>query len=149
LDPTTPAGRLALTSYVWPDQLDRLERLRGALEVAARVPARVTEQPASEFVREMDLVPGATTVLWHSVVWQYLPDDERAAVSDRLEELGARADAEAALAHLRLEPERRRAGGDHEFLVRLRTWPGGPQGSDRSDRLLGVAHPHGIPTRWA
>jgi hypothetical protein len=113
------------------------------------VPARVTEQPASEFVREMDLVPGTTTVLWHSVVWQYLPEDERAAVSDRLEELGARADAEAALAHLRLEPERRRAGGDHEFLVRLRTWPGGPQGSDRSDRLLGVAHPHGIPTRWA
>lgn len=29
-DPTTPEGRLTLTSYVWPDQSERLERLRGA-----------------------------------------------------------------------------------------------------------------------
>ena len=46
------------------------------------------------------------------------------------------------LAHLRLEPQRREPGAEPEFLVRLQTWPGG------QDRILGVAHPHGIPTTW-
>ena len=40
LDPTSTADRLTLTSCVWPDQVDRLERLRAALEVAARDPVR-------------------------------------------------------------------------------------------------------------
>ena len=38
LDPATTEGRLRLTSYVWPDQLERLDRLRGALQLAARGP---------------------------------------------------------------------------------------------------------------
>ena len=45
LDPTTTAGRLRLTSYLWPDQLDRLARLRGALELAAQLPATVHPLP--------------------------------------------------------------------------------------------------------
>ena len=142
LDPTTTEGRLRLTSYVWPDQLDRLARLRGALDIATQVPAVVHELPAAEFVRRVQLVPGTTTVVWHSVVWQYLPLDERTAVWEGLTALGAGASSTTRLAHLRLEPQRRTAGADHEFLVRLRTWPGG------DDRVLGVAHPHGIPTSW-
>jgi hypothetical protein len=142
LDPTTTEGRLRLTSYVWPDQLERLGRLRGALDVAARVPAVVHRQPAAAFVRRVRLVPGTTTVFWQSVVWQYLSQDERKTVWEGLTELGAAASSTSRLAHLRLEPQRRSAGADHEFLVRLRTWPGG------DDRVLGVAHPHGIPTTW-
>src|SRR5215469_16297933 len=34
VDPTTADGRLRLTAYVWPDQADRLSRLRGALTLA-------------------------------------------------------------------------------------------------------------------
>jgi hypothetical protein len=33
-------GRLTLTAYVWPDQTDRLERLRGAFAIAADPPSR-------------------------------------------------------------------------------------------------------------
>jgi hypothetical protein len=142
LDPMTEEGRLRLASYVWPDQLARLERLRGAMELAAQVPATVHRMAAMDFVRRLQLVPGTTTVLWHSVVWQYLSPDERTAVEQRLADLGAGAGDAGRLAHLRLEPQRRSPGAEREFLVRLQTWPGG------QDRILGVAHPHGIPTTW-
>ena len=39
VDPTTTDGRLALTASIWADQTTRLDRLRGALELAARFPA--------------------------------------------------------------------------------------------------------------
>jgi hypothetical protein len=142
LDPTTPDGRLGLTSYVWPDQLERLERLRGALGLVAQVPATVHQLAAADFVQSIELRPGTTTVLWHSVVWQYLPTDERTSVERRLADLGAGAGDAGRLAHLRLEPQRRTPDSEPEFLVRLQTWPGG------QDRILGVAHPHGIPTTW-
>jgi hypothetical protein len=142
VDPTTAEGRLRLMSYVWPDQLERLERLRGALAVAAEVPAAVTTEAAGSFVRRLGLVEGTTTVLWHSVMWQYLDGDEQAEVGAAVEDLGARADDRAGFAHLFLEPRRRAAGSEHEFLVGLRCWPGG------EDRVLATAHPHGIPTAW-
>lgn len=142
VDPSTTEGRTLLTAYVWPDQRDRLERLRGALQVAAEVPAEVRAQDAASFVQALEPVEGATTVLWHSVMWQYVAADEQAAVTRRIEELGAAADARAPFVHLRAEPARRTAGAPHEFLVRLRSWPGG------EDRLIGVTAAHGLPTTW-
>ena len=44
IDPVTPEGRLALTAYVWPDQQHRLDRLRGAIELAALVPAELRRE---------------------------------------------------------------------------------------------------------
>jgi hypothetical protein len=142
VDPTTEEGRLRLTSFVWPDQLARLERLRGALELAPRVPATVVQRPAGDFVADLELAHGTTTVLWHSIMWQYLDDEERSAVERRLEELGDSADADARLAHLALEPRRRTPSSEHEILVVLRAWPGG------QERVLGSAQAHGIPTTW-
>ncbi len=97
---------------------------------------------AGDFVDGIELASGAWTVLWHSIMWQYLPADEQARVTARVEELGAAADEGAPFAHLFLEPTRREAGGRHEFLVVLTTWPGG----DR--RVLGKAAPHGLPVTW-
>lgn len=142
VDPTSEDGRLALTSYVWPDQRARLERLRGALTVAARVPAVVTRESAGDLVRRLELVPGTTTVLWHSVMWQYLEEGERTEVLSRIDDLGAQSRDGSALAHLQLEPRRRTPSADIEVLVVMRTWPGG------EERLLGRAPPHGVPTTW-
>ncbi|MFN2539711.1 MAG: DUF2332 domain-containing protein [Mycobacteriales bacterium] len=86
IDPTTQDGRITLTSYVWADQLARLERLRGALDIAARVPAVVERTGALEFLtRELaEQHDGLTTVVWHSVVWQYIDRAERTAVDELL-----------------------------------------------------------------
>jgi hypothetical protein len=142
VDPCTTDGRLRLTSYVWPDQHARLERLRGALDLAARVPATVVRASARDFLRDLQLAPGTTTVVWHSITWQYLDLAERADVEARLRDLGEQAGPDARLAHLAMEPRRRTPGSDREVLVVLRIWPGG------EERVLGTASAHGVPTTW-
>lgn len=142
VDVGTTEGRLVLTSYVWPDQHERHERLRQAFAVAAAHPVEVRRLDAATFVRDVALVEGATTVLWHSVMWQYLGKQEQAEVTATLERLGAAATESAPFAHLFAEPTRRTPEADHEFLVVLRVWPGG----DR--RILGTTVGHGLPTTW-
>lgn len=142
VDPTSPEGRLRLLSYVWPDQVERFARLEAAIEVARRVPAHVERSDAVTAVRRLAPVEGRWTVLWHSVMWQYLRTGDRAAIVAHLAAVGADATATAPLAHLFLEPTRRSPGAEHEFLVVLETWPGNVRW------ILGVAAPHGIPTVW-
>jgi hypothetical protein len=138
LDPTTQDGRLTLLSYVWPDQVHRIDRLNAALEVARRVPVAIDDADAGAWV-EAQLareVPGQATVVCHSIVFQYLPADSRARLERALQEAGARASGAAPLAWLRMEP----AGELAE--VRLTTWPHG------DDVLLGTAGYHGSPVWW-
>ena len=145
VDVSTTEGRLTLTAYVWPDQAERLERLRGALAVAQDHPPVVRRMGAADFVERIALSDRATTVLWHSVMWQYLPEAERDRISVRIQELGERGEVDGMdFAHLFLEPTRRTPEGDHEFLVVLTTWPDG----ERERRILGHAAPHGIPVTW-
>lgn len=143
LDPGSTEDRLTLTSYVWADQVDRFERLRAALDVASRHRPRVEQMPASAFLeRELARArPGVLTVVWQSVVRQYLDAQERAAVTRLLEDAGRRATTTAPLAHLSLEPVRF-GTGDTRFHLALTTWPGG------SRRLLAEAHGHGPPVVW-
>jgi hypothetical protein len=140
LDPSSAEDRLTLTSYVWPDQVDRFERLRGALQVAAAAPERVERLGGGAFLeRELHPRDGVATVVWHSVVWQYVPADERSRITAAIEGAGRRATAAAPVAHLWLEPEHGDSGG---FVLRLRTWPGGEL------RLLADAQGHGPPVVW-
>ena len=143
LDPTRSEDQLTLTSYVWADQLDRFARLRGALQVAAAHRVVVHALPASEFLaRELATpAPGVVTVIWHSVVWQYLDPAERVAVTQQLADAGARATGDAPLAHLLLEPERV-GDGQFRFRVELTSWPGGEV------RVLAEAKGHGPPVVW-
>jgi hypothetical protein len=137
VDPTTADGRLRLTAYVWPDQADRLSRLRGALTLAAELPADLRAEPASATVGHMQLVPGTWTVLWHSIFRQYLDERQRLELADGVGALGATATPDARFAYLYLEQSR--AGG---CPVTLTTWPGGRQ------RILGSAPAHGLPVYW-
>jgi hypothetical protein len=137
VDPTTPDGRVRLTAYVWPDQADRLGRLRGALTLAAEVPADLRAEPASATVERTRLVPGTWTVLWHSIFRQYLDERQRGELADGVAALGAAASPDARFAYLYLEQSR--AGGCPVTLV---TWPGGRQ------RVLGSAPAHGLPVHW-
>jgi hypothetical protein len=135
VDPTTVEGRLTLTAAVWPDQRARHERLRGALAVAATVPAQVDAEDAATWVPAAlgEPVPGTATVLYQSVVDQYLTPDARAAVAEAVEDAGARATPAAPLAWLRLEP----GPGGSRLPIDLRTWPGGV------GRRIGTSSPHG------
>lgn len=140
VDVRTTEGRLTLTAYCWPDQTHRIERLRGAFALADRIPYVVRREAAGDLVAGLGLVEGATTVLWHSVMWQYLGRDEQDRVRASLDALGERATAAAPLAHVYLEPTRRTPEAEHEFLVWIETWPTGER------RVLGTSVGHGVPT---
>lgn len=139
---TAPDGELTVLSYVWPDQHARLHRVRGAIAVAREVPATVERRTAADAVTGLTLEEGALTVLWHSITWQYLSADERAAARAGIDALAAGADARKPLAHLTLEPAREGPDGTLKFLVRSTTWPGG------EDRVLAECHAHGAPVHW-
>jgi len=139
IDPLSEDGELRLTAYLWPDQIARLNRLRGAIELAGQVPAQVRAEPASATIAGLRLEPGTWTVLWHSVMAQYLDAAEAEAIAAGIAALADAATGSARLAHVSLEPVR----GLADIPVQLRTWPGGTR------RLLGTAPPHGIPVTWA
>lgn len=138
IDPTTEQGRLTLLSYVWPDQTERIERLRGALRVAEEVPVGLEAADAAAWLerRLSEEHAGAATVVFHSVVLGYLGEEGRDEVVGILEGAGNVATEAAPLAWLSLE----RVGD--RFEVRLRSWPGG------EERLLAITAPHGPPVRW-
>jgi hypothetical protein len=139
LDPTTEEGRLTVLSYVWPDQRWRLELLRGALEVAARVPAPVDRAGAGEWLGAQLAAPapGRATVVFHSIVMQYLPEPERDLVVELLRDAGERARPEAPIAWLRMEPETMERAG-----VWLDLWPCGRHAH------VAAAGYHGRTVEW-
>lgn len=138
VDPTTEEGRLTLMSYVWPDQLARIRNLRAALQVAARTPAEVEQANAAEWLEDRlaEPSPGSATVVYHSIVWQYLSDEQLARVTAAIEGAAARATQQAPFAWLRME-----AGGDIAH-VRLALWPSG------ADKLVTTCSYHGAAVRW-
>lgn len=142
VDVATRDGRLTLLSYTWPDQIERLSALAGALEVAAKQPAVVDRADAAEWLaaKLARPAPGEATVVYHSIVQQYLGEEGRARLRAVISEAGASATADTPLGWLRFEPNRPEGGG--RFLVHLTTWPGD------DERLLAEAHPHGRPVRW-
>ena len=126
LDPARAEHRLALQASVWADQVARLQRLRGALDLAARVPAQVDAASIMEWLPDRLAEPakGTATVVYHSIVEEYVPAAELSAFYAAMEEAGAWASARAPLAWVRLEPE----PGHKRHLLTLRLWPGGEQG---------------------
>jgi len=128
-----------LESFVWPDQLERLEQLRAAVRLARQSRPRLETGSAATWVRRQlnATVLRTVTVVYHSILWWYLSEDEQREFTAVLEEAGARATAEAPLAWLNFEV---RNGKGAE--LRLRTWPGG------EERVLGYGDPHGRQVKW-
>ena len=123
---------------MWPDQLERLRQLSAAIDIARRVPAHVDEANAADWIEATlaDGVSGIATVVYHSIVWQYLSNADRARFKGVMAAAGQAATHDTPLAWLRFEP----AGDVAE--VRLQLWPGS------KDRLLARSGFHGKPVYW-
>jgi hypothetical protein len=138
IDPTTLEGELRLKSYIWADQLDRLDRLKAAISIARRVPATVDAADAADWLdtRLDRLRPAATTVVFHTIVWQYIGRANQDRVTRAIEMAGRKARRDQPLAWLRLEPAGEMAD------LRLTIWPGG------DETLLAKSGYHGRPVIW-
>ena len=138
IEPNTEEGKLTLQSYVWPDQLERFRRLASAIDIAHRVPAQLDQANAADWIKAALAagVHGVATVVFHSIVWQYLAPEDRARIERDMTIAGQAATIDNPLAWLRFEPGRDAAE------VHLQLWPGG------EDRLLARSGFHGKPVHW-
>ena len=142
VDLTDPKQALRLKAYVWPDATERMTRLDIAIAMAERAAPDLVRMDAGEFVRERLAAPrepGVTRVLFHSIVWQYLPGATQRAITDMMERAGERATSEMPLAWIALETNRETF--KHELWMRY--WPGGAEAVK-----LAEAHPHGAWVEW-
>jgi hypothetical protein len=141
VDLEDPVQRLRLRAYVWADQRERLSRLENAIELARVYGPRVERADAAKWVRARlhEKVEGSATVLYHSIMWQYMPPETQVDIRASLGDAGARATSAAPLVWLRFEflnpeslPE-----------LRLTLWPGA------RELRLAAAHPHGSSVSWS
>jgi hypothetical protein len=142
VDLTDPAQALRLKAYIWPEHTVRFERMAAAIAEAGKSPPDLVAMNAADFV-EAELAkpqqPGTTRMLMHSIVWQYVPEDQQARVTAAMQAAGARATPERPLAWVALEANR--VMHVHEMTVRY--WPGGAE-----PELVTRAHPHGAWIAW-
>jgi hypothetical protein len=138
LDATTEDGALTLESFIWPEMVGRLALLRSAIEVARRVPVTVDQASATDWLEERLARErgGSATVVFHSIMWGYMSDDDRVRVTQTIRDAGERATPSEPLAWLRMEP------GADQTDVTLTTWPG------FDERVIAYAGYHGRPVRW-
>ena len=140
VDPTTADGRLLLTSFVWPFDLERHKRLSSALAMAATRPVRIDKAPASSWLSEALATAGDDLpVIWHSITQLYWPTEEVTAVESMLTSYGA----QRRLGEVSMEFDLRDPQGAQPE-VRTRLW--NPDDSRlMREHLVGIAHYHGIP----
>ncbi|MCZ1012773.1 DUF2332 domain-containing protein [Streptomyces noursei] len=89
LDPSDPEVASWLESLVWPEQTERLQRLRGALDVARAEPAHVVRGDLNEAVSTLvtQAPKGATPVVFHSAVLANLSPAARAQFARTMQHL--------------------------------------------------------------
>ena len=118
------ADRLRLRSYIWPDQVERMQRLDAAIAIAEKTSFTLVAADAADYVehslaqRKLD----ECHVLFHSVMWQYLPDATKDRIEAALERVSNAATRDAPVAWLRMEG----LGGVEPYAtLQLTLWPGG------------------------
>ncbi|VWX51414.1 DUF2332 domain-containing protein [Novosphingobium sp. 9U] len=142
VDLTSAEQALRLKAYIWPEHTERFARLEAAIAEAAVHPPLLTRMHAADFVEQHLASPqaeGTTRVLVHSIVWQYLPANEKERITAAMEAAGARATQDRALAWIALEADR--VAMAHGLQVR--SWPG-----DGKAHRLAAAHAHGAWLEW-
>jgi hypothetical protein len=143
LDLRDPAVRRRGRAYVWPDQQRRLANFDAAVDLLRESEVRVEAGNAAAWLpgalAERDA--GACAVVMHSVMWQYMPPEDRQAVEATIRAEGARALPERPLAWLRFEPRRDAVGCE----LTLDLWPRPDEGTRER---LAWTHPHGSRVRW-
>lgn len=137
LDVRDAADRRELLSFVWPDQLERFERLGAALSIAQTVPVPIDAADGIEWIGGIAPQHGALTVAMHSVITEHMPNDARERLRAAIAALGLRASADAPVAWIRMEPAER------GYETRLTLWPGG------EDILIARSDGHAQDIEWA
>ena len=132
---------LRLLSFVWPDQKLRLERLRSAISIAKLHKPSVDAESADTWLQaQLHKEREHATVVFHSIVWQYLGTECQNNLKNTLQSFGATATKEKPLVWVRMEP----AGAVAD--VQVDVWDGVTP-EPRHFRLAEVGY-HGQDMMW-
>lgn len=140
-----PDSALRLKAYVWPDASARMARIDAAIALASEQPPDMVEADAGDFAAVMlarPPQPGIARVMFHSIMWQYMPATTQARITAAFEAAGLGATPDFPLGWVALETDP--ATFRHELRVRL--WDG--QAHHGEEHLLSHAHPHGAWVEW-
>jgi hypothetical protein len=145
IDAGSSDGALTLLSYIWPEPAERFARASGAIEQAQSFPVTIDQADARDWVPEQlaARTSGATLVVMHSVMWQYVAPDTQASILASLDEAGRTASPDAPIARVRLEPH------EQDFYpaeLRATIWDG--HTPEPQERLLATTTFHGGRLDW-
>lgn len=138
LDVTRQEDALLLKSFVWADQVDRLERLDRALETLRGDPPQLEQGDVVERLPALlaERLPGALTIVFQTAVRGYLSRAAWKEVLTALDDAGRKFP-------LALVSVSRPAAGEHRYWgLWLRLWPDGEK------RLLAHSGFHGQWLEW-
>ena len=153
VDLTDPIAARWLVACQWPDQLDRIERVRAAIEVAAGDPPSVVAGDAIEAVPPLiqAMPEWAIPVLFSTWVMAFLPDDRQRAFISMLGKIGATRDLSYVFSETSFEapglpiPTAPGASDDPHVTALVRVdWRKGR----RAETRLADQHPHGAWITW-
>jgi hypothetical protein len=141
IDATTDGGRLTLLACIFPDEHDRFDLLDRAIAVARETPAPVERADLSSWVAERLAAPrpGVATVVYHTIVWPYLPDGIRDGADAAIAAAGESATDDAPLALLSFETTE---SDPSRAELHVTEWPGGRR------RLLATSSHHPVTVQW-
>lgn len=140
-----PHTRERLTSYIWPGDETRSNCLQSAMNIAREDMPSVDRASAAPWLAEQLNAPqaeGMVRVVQHSMVLQYLPQDELDAVKRNLLHAGSTASAERPLARIGLEWNTKRSA----VVLCMTRWSGASD--DGCRKILAKCHPYGASIRW-
>ena len=138
LDPHDADHALRLRSYLWPDQPHRMALTDAAIQANT---AQVDRGDAVDWLeRRLEDVPERQLhLIYHTIAWQYFPQERQEIGAALIAAAGARATEDAPLAWLRMEADEQRRGA----AVTARIWPGD------HEIFLGRADFHGRWVEWS
>lgn len=142
IDLADPVRAAMLRAYVWPEARERMARLDAAIAMAERAPPELVQADAADFVEAMlaaPAEPGVARVLFHTVMWQYLPDTARDAITAAMEAAGGQASVDAPLVWIMSETNRE----TFKQECRVRYWPDGKDWVQLTE-----SHPHANWITW-
>jgi hypothetical protein len=142
IDVRAHAAADRLRAYIWPEMAERFARMDGGIAMIRERGVDLVQADADDWVETQLAAPqalGTTRVLMHSIVWQYLPDETQARITNAMETAALFATPERPLAWIALETNRDTF--QHELMVRY--WPSGCE-----MKVLGSAHAHGAWVEW-
>jgi len=141
IDVSQPGDESRLLSFVWPDQRLRLERLRSAIAIAKTHRPTVDQASADEWIaQQLARTNGQATLIFHSIVWQYLGTQTQNNLKQAIYTAGKTATTAHPIVWARMEP----AGAVADIQVDVFD---GSSAEPRHFRLAEIGY-HGQNMNW-